>query len=199
MCCAATNNNPETNAAAFIDGGFRTGDIGAIDEDGHLALTGRIKELINRGGEKISPEEVEAVLLEHPAVAQAAVFGVPDPKYGEKAAAAVVLKNAATEIELQRFCRAHLADFKMPEVIHLVSAIPKNAMAKVQRYALAQRFKESGAVGLARSSSLCVEQMEEAEKLLPHNSSVIALTLRVETPCTYISANAATNARSERW
>jgi len=136
MCCAATNNNPETNAAAFIDGGFRTGDIGAIDEDGHLALTGRIKELINRGGEKISPEEVEAVLLEHPAVAQAAVFGVPDPKYGEKAAAAVVLKNAATEIELQRFCRAHLADFKMPEVIHLVSAIPKNAMAKVQRRTL---------------------------------------------------------------
>ena len=72
-------NNPEANAAAFIDGWFRTGDIGVIDNDGYLALIGRIKELINRGGEKISPEEVEAVLLEHPAVAEAAVFGVPDP------------------------------------------------------------------------------------------------------------------------
>jgi len=81
--CAVTHNNPEANAAAFIDGWFRTGDTGVIDNDGYLALTGRIKDLINRGGEKISPEEVEAVLLGHPAVAEAAVFGVPDPKYGE--------------------------------------------------------------------------------------------------------------------
>jgi oxalate---CoA ligase len=142
-------NDPEANAAAFIDGWFRTGDIGAIDNDSYLALTGRIKELINRGGEKISPEEVEAVLLEHPAVAEAAVFGVPDLKYGEDVAAAVVLRSAATERELQVFCRAHLADFKVPKVIHLVLAISKNAMGKVQRHALAQRFKASGAVGLA--------------------------------------------------
>jgi oxalate---CoA ligase len=142
-------NNPEANTAAFIDGWFRTGDIGAIDKDGYLALTGRIKELINRGGEKISPEEVEAVLLEHPAVAEAAVFGVPDLKYGEDVAAAVVLRSAATERELQVFCRAHLADFKVPKMIHLVLAISKNAMGKVQRHALAKRFKASGAVGLA--------------------------------------------------
>jgi oxalate---CoA ligase len=144
-------NNPEANAAAFIGGWFRTGDIGAIDNDGYLALTGRIKELINRGGEKVSPAEVEAVLIEYPAVAEAAVFGVADPKYGEHVSAAVVLRSAAaTERQLQFFCQAHLADFKMPEVIHLVLAIPKKAMGKVQRLALAQRFKAFEALEAGR-------------------------------------------------
>jgi acyl-CoA synthetase (AMP-forming)/AMP-acid ligase II len=129
-------NNPEANAGAFIDGWFRTGDIGAIDSDGYLALTGRIKELINRGGEKISPAKVEDVLLEHPAVAEAAVFGVPDPKYGEEVSAAVVLRAAASAEELQRYCRTHLADFEIPRQIHLVSALPKNAMGKVLRHEL---------------------------------------------------------------
>jgi acyl-CoA synthetase (AMP-forming)/AMP-acid ligase II len=133
-------NNPEANAAAFIDGWFRTGDVGAIDSDGYLALTGRIKELINRGGEKISPVEIEAVLLEAPAVGEAAVFGVPDPKYGEEVSAAVVLKGAATEQELQAYCRARLADFKVPKQIHLVSAIPKNTMGKIQRSNLTALF-----------------------------------------------------------
>ena len=133
-------NNPEANAAAFIDGWFRTGDIGAIDNDGYLALTGRIKDLINRGGEKISAAEVEAVLLEHPAVAEASVFGVPDPKYGEEVSAAVVLSGAATAEQLQSYCRTRLADFKVPKQIHLVSAIPKNAMGKVQRRDLTALF-----------------------------------------------------------
>lgn len=133
-------NNPEANAAAFIDGWFRTGDIGVIDNDGYLALTGRIKDLINRGGEKISPAEVEAVLLEHQAVAEAAVFGVPDPKYGEEVSAAVVLRGAATAQELQMFCRSRLADFEVPKQIHLVSAIPQNAMGKVQRRDLTALF-----------------------------------------------------------
>jgi len=133
-------NNPEANVAAFIDGWFRTGDIGAIDSDGYLALTGRIKDLINRGGEKISPAEVEAVLLEHPAIVEAAVFGVPDPKYGEEIAAAVVLRGAASAQELQAFCKTRLADFEVPKLIHLVSAIPKNAMGKVQRRDLAALF-----------------------------------------------------------
>jgi hypothetical protein len=132
-------NNPEANAA-FIDGWFRTGDIGAIDDDGYLALTGRIKDLINRGGEKISPAKVEAVLLEHPAVAEAAVFGVPDPKYGEEISAAVVLRGAATAEQLQKYCRTRLADFKVPTEIHLVSAIPRNAMGKVQRRDLTASF-----------------------------------------------------------
>jgi len=133
-------NNPEANAAAFIDGWFRTGDIGVIDSDGYLALTGRIKDLINRGGEKISPAEVEAVLLEHSAVAEAAVFGVPDAKYGEEVSAAVVLRGAATAEELQTYCRSQLADFKVPKLIHLVSAIPRNAMGKIQRSDLAALF-----------------------------------------------------------
>jgi oxalate---CoA ligase len=133
-------NNPEANAAAFIDGWFRTGDIGAIDNDGYLALTGRIKDLINRGGEKISPPEVEAVLLEHPSVAEASVFGVPDPKYGEEVSAAVVLRGAATAQELQAYCRTRLADFEVPKLIHLVSAIPRNAMGKVQRRNLTALF-----------------------------------------------------------
>ena len=133
-------NNPEANAVAFIDGWFRTGDIGAIDNDGYLALTGRIKDLINRGGEKISPAEVEDVLLEHPAVAEASVFGVPDPKYGEEVSAAVVLRGAATAEQLQSYCRSRLADFKVPKQIHLVSAISKNAMGKVQRRDLTALF-----------------------------------------------------------
>jgi oxalate---CoA ligase len=133
-------NNPEANAAAFVDGWFRTGDIGAIDNDGYLALTGRIKDLINRGGEKISPAEVEAVLLQDPAVAEAAVFGVSDPKYGEEVSAAVVLRGAATAQELQTYCRTRLADFKVPKFIHLVSALPKNAMGKVKRRDLTALF-----------------------------------------------------------
>jgi acyl-CoA synthetase (AMP-forming)/AMP-acid ligase II len=133
-------NNPEANAAAFIDGWFRTGDIGAIDNDGYLTLTGRIKDLINRGGEKISPAEVEAVLLEHPAVAEAAVFGVPDQKYGEEVSAAVVLRGAATAQELQTYCKTRLADFEVPKLIHLVSTIPRNAMGKVKRRDLTALF-----------------------------------------------------------
>jgi oxalate---CoA ligase len=133
-------NNPEANAAAFIDGWFRTGDVGVIDNDGYLALTGRIKDLINRGGEKISPAEVEAVLLEDPAVAEAVVFGVSDPKYGEEVSAVVVPRGAASAQELQMYCRTRLADFKVPKQIHLVSAIPKNAMGKVQRRDLTALF-----------------------------------------------------------
>jgi acyl-CoA synthetase (AMP-forming)/AMP-acid ligase II len=134
------HNNPEANAVAFIDGWFRTGDTGVIDNDGYLALTGRIKDQINRGGEKISPEEVEAVLLEHPAVAEAAVFGVPDPKYGEVVWAAVVLRGVATTQELKAFCRTHLADFKVPNIIRIVSALPKDAIGKIERRELATLF-----------------------------------------------------------
>jgi acyl-CoA synthetase (AMP-forming)/AMP-acid ligase II len=134
-------NNPEANAAAFIDGWFRTGDIGAIDNDGYLALTGRIKELINRGGEKISPEEVEAVFLQHPAVGEAAVFGVPDPKYGEEISAAVVLRNVVSTQQLKAYCSARLADFKVPKVIHIVSVLPKNPMGKIQRRELTNLFE----------------------------------------------------------
>jgi acyl-CoA synthetase (AMP-forming)/AMP-acid ligase II len=134
-------NNPAANAATFIDCWLRTGDMGFLDDNGYLALTGRIKEMINRGGEKISPIEIENVLLAHPYVAAAAAFGVPDPKYGEEVEAAVVLRSAVTTQELQAFCSARLADFKVPKLIHVVSAIPKNAMGKVQRRDLVAFFK----------------------------------------------------------
>jgi len=98
-------NNPEANAASFIDGFFRTGDLGMLDSDGYLTLVGRIKELINRGGEKISPSEIESVLLEHPAVSEAVVFGVPDAKYGEEVAAAVETRGGCDATALQKFCR----------------------------------------------------------------------------------------------
>jgi len=129
-------NNRTANAAAFIDGWFRTGDEGSLDKDGYLTLTGRIKEMINRGGEKIAPTEIDHVLRENPAVAEAAAFGVPDPKYGEEVQAAVVLKSSADAEDLRAFCRERLADFKVPKVIHVVASLPKNALGKLERRAL---------------------------------------------------------------
>jgi len=133
-------NDPEATAAAFINGWLRTEDAGVLDDDGYLALTGRIKELINRGGEKIAPSEIDDVLLANPAVAEAAAFGVPDAKYGEEVWAAVVLKGDSDAERLQAFCRTHLADFKVPKVILITSALPKNEMGKVERRELAARF-----------------------------------------------------------
>jgi oxalate---CoA ligase len=135
-------NDPEATAQAFINGWFRTGDIGVLDEDGYLTLLGRIKELINRGGEKISPSEIESVLLEHPAVSEAVVFGVPDAKYGEEIAAAVEPRATCKESELQAFCRARLADFKVPKRIYFTSEWPRNAMGKIARRDLAARYSE---------------------------------------------------------
>lgn len=134
------DRNPTANAAAFVDGYLRTGDRGVIDADGYLSLIGRIKELINRGGEKISPPEVDAVLLAHPAVADAASFGVADAKYGEEIWAAVVLKSPAAAADLQTYCRERLADFKVPKTIHIVTDLPKTATGKVQRSALTAKF-----------------------------------------------------------
>ena len=111
-----------------------------LDDDGYLALTGRIKELINRGGEKIAPSEIDDVLLEHPAVAEAAAFGVADAKYGEEVWAAVVLNGDSDAEQLQAFCRTHLADFKVPKVIRIVSALPKNETGKIERRKLAHLF-----------------------------------------------------------
>ncbi len=133
-------NNAEANAAGFTKGWFRTGDLGSLDAEGYLTLLGRIKELINRGGEKISPREVDELLLQHPAVAEAVSFGAAHPVWGEEVAAAVVLSSPATEAELQRFCREHLADFKCPKKIYVVEAIPRTATGKVQRRHVAAAF-----------------------------------------------------------
>jgi acyl-CoA synthetase (AMP-forming)/AMP-acid ligase II len=134
------HNNPATNQAAFTAGWFRTGDRGVLDADGYLTLIGRIKELINRGGEKISPLEVDAVLLAHPAVAEAASFGAPDAKYGEEVHAAVVLKSGATAADLQAHCGRYLADFKVPKVFYFAPQLPRTATGKVQRRQVAATF-----------------------------------------------------------
>jgi oxalate---CoA ligase len=137
------HNNPEANSKAFANGYFRTGDQGVLDEGGYLTLTGRLKELINRGGEKISPIEVDGVLLEHPAVAEAVCFAVPDPKYGEEVHAAVVLKGSATAEEIRRFCLDRLADFKVPKQLYITDHLPRTATGKIQRRNVATHFQQS--------------------------------------------------------
>ncbi len=135
-------SNPEANATSFVDGWFRTGDQGIIDPDGYLRLLARLKDLINRGGEKIAPMEIGQVLLKHPAVAEAVCFGVPHPTWGEEVTAAVVLRAPVPVAELLSFCRDHLADFKCPKKIHVVDAIPRTATGKIQRRALVEAFTE---------------------------------------------------------
>jgi acyl-CoA synthetase (AMP-forming)/AMP-acid ligase II len=132
-------DNPEANASAFVNGWFRTGDEGFLDEDAYLHLTGRLKDIIIRGGENVAPHEVDAVLLRHPAVVVAVTFGCPHPKLGEEVAAAVVLReeNVATETELIKHCREALAEYKCPKQIHIVKSIPTTATGKVQRRAVA--------------------------------------------------------------
>ena len=134
------HNNEEANADAFVNGWFRTGDQGVLDGDGYLTLTGRLKELINRGGEKISPLEVDATLLEHPAVAEAVCFAAPDEKYGECVQAAVVLSGDCEESDIQNFCRERLADFKVPDVIYFADELPRTATGKIQRRHVATAF-----------------------------------------------------------
>jgi acyl-CoA synthetase (AMP-forming)/AMP-acid ligase II len=135
-------NNPKANAEAFVNGWFRTGDQGVIDEHGYLRLTGRLKELINRGGEKVSPLEIDAILMDHPAVAQCLAFAVPHEKLGEEVAAAIVLREgmAATEHELRDFASVRLAQFKVPRKIVFLPEIPKGATGKLQRIGLAQKL-----------------------------------------------------------
>ncbi len=134
--------NPEANAKSFLDGWFRTGDQGVLDEEGYLRLTGRIKEQINRGGEKFSPLEVDEVLSSHPAVAQVLTFAMPHDKLGEEVAAAVVLREGATatERELHNFCAARLAGFKVPRKVVFLTEIPKGPTGKLQRIGLAQKL-----------------------------------------------------------
>jgi len=135
-------NNPKANESAFTAGWFRTGDQGVLDKAGYLTLTGRLKELINRGGEKISPREVDEILLDHPSVEQALTFALPHDKLGEEVAAAVVLREGkqAEERELRDFCARRLADFKVPRKIVFLAEIPKGATGKLMRIGLAEKL-----------------------------------------------------------
>ncbi|MEF3049200.1 acyl--CoA ligase [Pseudotabrizicola sp. L79] len=139
-------SNPEANEKNFFQADglrwFRTGDQGALDDEGYLHLTGRLKEIINRGGEKISPLEVDGVLLDHPAVQQVVAFAMPHPKLGEEVAAAVVLREGqtATEREIRDFCASQMADFKVPRRVIILDEIPKGATGKLQRIGLAEKL-----------------------------------------------------------
>jgi len=135
-------NDSTLNESAFTEGWLRTGDQGYLDNDGYLFITGRLKEVINRGGEKISPHEVDEALMNHPAIAQAVTFAVPHGKLGEDIAAAVVLREnaAATEREIQEFAAARLADFKLPRRVIMVEEIPQGPTGKLQRAGLAEKL-----------------------------------------------------------
>jgi acyl-CoA synthetase (AMP-forming)/AMP-acid ligase II len=139
-------NNPQANSASFVDGWFRSGDLGSVDPDGYLFVRGRLKEIINRGGEKISPGDIDAALLSNPKVLEAASFGESDAFYGETVQAAVILRPGmqATEGELRDYCRAKLSAFEVPERIYIVADFPRTAKASTDRHALAVQFAAGG-------------------------------------------------------
>jgi acyl-CoA synthetase (AMP-forming)/AMP-acid ligase II len=138
--------NPKANAEAFEHGWFHTGDQGTMDGDGYIQITGRLKEIINRGGEKISPREVDEVLMDHPAVQQVVTFAMPHEKLGEDVAAAIVFREgkSASERELRDFCATRLADFKVPRKLVFLDEIPKGATGKLQRIGLAAKLGLAG-------------------------------------------------------
>jgi acyl-CoA synthetase (AMP-forming)/AMP-acid ligase II len=134
--------NPQANASSFSEGWFRTGDLGYLDTEGYLFLTGRIKEIINRGGEKISPREIEEVLCDHPAVSEALTFAAPHKSLGQDVVAAVVLRarQSLTEGELRGFSAARLSSFKVPQRIYFLDELPHGATGKPQRAVMAERL-----------------------------------------------------------
>ncbi|GAA3223554.1 AMP-binding protein [Pseudonocardia petroleophila] len=135
--------DPDATAAAIDAGGWlHTGDLGRFDEHGYLQVAGRLKDMIIRGGENVYPREVEDVLLEHPAVDEVAVVGAPDPEWGETVAAFVRSERGVTGAELEAFCRARLASFKVPRVWRVVDGFPQTASGKIQKFQLAARLAE---------------------------------------------------------
>ena len=135
-------NDFSANSDGFVNGWFRTGDLGILDKDGYLFISGRLKEIINRGGEKVSPSEVDRVISEHPAVAQVVTCGMPHGKLGEEVAAAVVLRQntSVTEREIQEFAAQRLAGYKIPRRVVIIDEIPKTATGKLQRIGLAEKL-----------------------------------------------------------
>ncbi len=134
--------DPSITAANFTQGWLHTGDLGTLSQAGDLVIRGRIKELINRGGEKISPERVEGVLASHPDVLEVGVFGMPDTLYGETVAAVIVARGSAAPSpdELAAFCRDRLAPFEVPTEFQLASELPHTAKGSLDRRAVADRF-----------------------------------------------------------
>jgi amino acid adenylation domain-containing protein len=143
--------NPDDSNDSFLEGWLRTGDQGFIDSDGYVFLTGRLRETINRGGEKLSPFEIDEVLKAHPAVSEAVAFAVPHVTLGQDVAAAIVLRagHAISEFELQRFAATRLSEFKIPRQIFIVASIPRTATGKVQRIGLDRRLHITKSVATA--------------------------------------------------
>jgi hypothetical protein len=165
-------NNPAANAAAFVNGWLRTGDQGVFDQDGYLCLTGRLKELINRGGEKIAPGEIDEVLMSHPGVMQAVTFPVPHATLGEAVAAAIVPNEGMhlEECEIRHFALESLPDFKVPARIVIVADIPKGSTGKIQRTHLADKLAHELAIaysapvsGLEQLSATTFERILQRE------------------------------------
>ncbi len=165
-------NNPTANATAFTNGWFRTGDQGYLDLDGYLFITGRLKELINRGGEKVAPREIDEALLNHPAVRQAVAFAVPHLTLGEDIAAAVVVQDgqSVSESELRRFVAHHLPPFKLPTRIVVLKDIPKGPTGKIQRIGMADRLSRELAVAYEPPSGTFEELVASIyEQVLGHD------------------------------
>jgi acyl-CoA synthetase (AMP-forming)/AMP-acid ligase II/thioesterase domain-containing protein len=182
-------DNPTANREAFIDGWFRTGDLGRLDEDGDLFITGRIKEIINRGGETISPLEIDAALAEHPAIAQAAAFGVPHPTLGEDVAAAVVLRNgmSASAPEIRRSLSTTLSRSKLPNRILFLDSIPLSAHGKPLRGTLSQTYSEAQRRPAQQDSSASTPASESLGWLQGRIAAVWARILHVTDPDPYDS------------
>ena len=162
---------PEENRTAFIDGWFRTGDLGYLDREGYLFYTGRKKELINKGGEKISPAEIDAVFMTHPSVKQAMAFRIDDPVLGEDVAAMVVLENPDVgEEELRTYLIDRLIQFKVPKRIYIVDEIPKGPTGKLLRYVGTEQYKdgkfEEGVHSQPASDAVSPELSRNQEKIL---------------------------------
>ncbi|MHC4931678.1 MAG: AMP-binding protein, partial [Planctomycetota bacterium] len=168
--------NPEANAGAFSNGWFRTGDLGVLDSEGYLTITGRLKEIINRGGEKIAPREIDEVLLDHPAIAQAVAFAVPDPALGEEVGAAVVRESGAkvSERELRSFAAVKLASFKVPRHVVFVDEIPKGPTGKLQRIGLAKKL------GLPRDDPAPADDREPRSDIERDLASIWARVLELD-------------------
>jgi acyl-CoA synthetase (AMP-forming)/AMP-acid ligase II/thioesterase domain-containing protein len=164
-------NNPEANQKSFTNGWFRTGDQGYFDEDNYLIIRARVKEIINRGGEKISPREIDEVILDHPAVAQAVTFAIPHPTLGEDVAAAIVPRDemVVTEWEIQKFVAKRLADFKVPRRVIIIKEIPKGPTGKIQRIGLAEKL------GVTISSSESVSKAEYRAPSTPLEENLLKI------------------------
>ncbi len=172
-------NNPEANRATFVNGWFRTGDQGHLDAEGYLFITGRLKEIINRGGEKIAPREIDEALMNHPGVRQAVAFAVPHPTLGEDVAAAIVPKEGHTpaESELRQAMARHLPQFKVPSRIVILNEIPMGPTGKIQRIGLADRLArelasayEPPEEGLETLAAATIEQLLQRSSIGRHDN-----------------------------